>query len=169
MPINETISRAKTELEKNRLWRSKEILQGALITYGYDIELYEAYGLTLLKMGDLVEAGRFLFLSAKRKNEYLEAIDIYKSKCFKNGATQIYSTFPSKAKLNKFSDYPDIIKKELEDYGFPEILKANSGEVHFGGRSRLSKFLDNSLPFIFLVFFGALIILGLIKGCEIIF
>lgn len=169
MAIDKTIGRAKAEIENKRYWRAKEILHGSLNTYGYDTELYEIYGVTLLKMGDLLEAGRFLFLSAKRKEEYNESIEIYKRRYFKNGPKQIYSTFPNKAKLGKLSKYPDIVRKELENYDFPEILEGRKSELHLDDRSIISRFVEFVTPVIFIILFIALVVLGLIKGWELIY
>ncbi|MDQ3686198.1 MAG: hypothetical protein M3430_11450 [Acidobacteriota bacterium] len=62
-----TLEKAERELAQGNLWRAKEILQGSVSDAGYNIELFEKYGIVLLKMGDLPEAGKFLFLSGVSK------------------------------------------------------------------------------------------------------
>ena len=69
------ILNAEKEVAKGNLWRAREILQGSIPNAGYDCDLFESLGNVLLSMGDLPEAGRFLFLAGKRQPEYDEAID----------------------------------------------------------------------------------------------
>lgn len=70
-------TRVQAALSRGELWRAKEILQGAIATLKYDPLLYEQYGLILFQMGDLVEAGKYLFLSGQVKEEYETAINLY--------------------------------------------------------------------------------------------
>ena len=59
----------KAALTNNQLWRAKEILQGTIASSGYDPFLFEQYGLILFQMGDLMEAGKYLFLSGQTREE----------------------------------------------------------------------------------------------------
>src|SRR5262245_8259364 len=93
-----TIERAQAEIERGRLWRAREILQGSIRTLGYNLELYEEYGRLSLRMGDAPEAGRFLFLSGARKPEYEEAIHLYLEKHGQSPAG-LFRSFPQKARL----------------------------------------------------------------------
>ena len=79
-----TLEKAEKEIAQGNLWRAKEILQGSIPNAGYNVELFEKLGIVLLKMGDLPEAGKFLFLSGIRKPEYGQAIGIFLRKHGKN-------------------------------------------------------------------------------------
>jgi hypothetical protein len=57
--------KAEKEIQKDNLWKAKEILQGNLKRLGYDKKLYEMNGQLLDRLGDRIEAGRYLFLSGK--------------------------------------------------------------------------------------------------------
>jgi hypothetical protein len=115
-----TIERAQEETERGRLWRAREILQGS-VRSGYDIEVYEEYGKLLLRMGDWIEAGRFLFLSGARKVAYEEAIALYLSK-HRGGPAELFRSFPRKARLVVLSTYPSAVERDLLARGFPKNL-----------------------------------------------
>jgi hypothetical protein len=82
-------TRVSREIAAKRLWRAKEILQGALSTFGYDTDLYEQYGQLLLLMGDDVEAGKYFFLSGVRKPEYREAIALFVNRHARKNPAQL--------------------------------------------------------------------------------
>lgn len=123
-----TIERAVAEIERERLWRAKEILQGSLGNFGYNLELYEEYGKLLLMMGDLPAAGKFLFLSGARKSGYEQAIGIYLQR-HKDRPAQLFSTFPRKARLIVLSTYPENVEQDLRQLGFPNNLSLYPGAI----------------------------------------
>lgn len=86
------LEHAERELAQGRLWRAKEVLQGA-ISNGYDRELFERLGLVLLRMGDLCEAGRYLFLSGRREAAYQESIGLFLSRHQRNPRA-LFAAFP---------------------------------------------------------------------------
>src|ERR1043165_2825126 len=100
---------ADQEVSKGNLWRAREILQGSIPNAGYNCDLFEKLGTVLLAMGDLPEAGRFLFLSDRRKPEYEQAIRIFLKKYGKNWRS-LLQTFPRVARLSKLSNYPDGVR-----------------------------------------------------------
>ena len=116
-----TIERARAEIDRGRVWRAKEILQGSVRTLGYNLELYEEYGKLLLRMGDAPEAGRYLFLSGARKPEYHEAINLYLAKHGQSPA-RLFRSFPQKARLIVLATYPDTVENDLRQRGFPNNL-----------------------------------------------
>lgn len=123
-----TIERARAEIERGRLWRAKETLEGSLGNFGYNLELYEEYGKVLLQMGDLPLAGKFLFLSGARKPEYDAAIGIYLTR-HKGRPSQLFSTFPRKARLIVLSTYPKAVADDLRQLGFPNNLSLFPGAI----------------------------------------
>ena len=74
------IERANKAIQEGQLWRAKEILSGNIGIREFEPELYQHYGELLLKIGDLIEAGKYLFLSGVRKPEYNESINLYVKK-----------------------------------------------------------------------------------------
>ena len=117
------IQRAQEQIQQGKLWRAKDILNGGISNYPFTPELYRAYGDLLLQMGDLREAGRFLFLSGIREPAYSDAIAIFTSQ-FENGRKeQFYSAFPARARLAKLSDYPAAVADELKKRGFQEVIR----------------------------------------------
>ena len=53
--------RVDEAIERGEMWRAKEILRGNIGTSSYDSQLYERYGRLLLDLGEMVEAGKYLF------------------------------------------------------------------------------------------------------------
>jgi hypothetical protein len=80
-------------------------------------------------MGDLPEAGKFLFLSGIRKPEYWQAIGVVLRKHGKNKAHDLFRTFPHKARLVTLSECPDTLAQQLREFGFPEVLKDENEKV----------------------------------------
>lgn len=118
------IERSTKEIAAGRLWRAKEILSGSLSNYPFSPELYLAYGEVLLRLGDMREAGRFLFLAATEQKQYSAAIQLYLEKCKNADKYSFYNSFPAKARLAKLSDYPESIAQELKRRGFGEIIRS---------------------------------------------
>ena len=124
---NRILDKARAEVEKGNLWRAKEILQGAIRSNGndrYDGQLFEMLGTVFLRMGDLPEAGRFLFLSGVRNPEYLEAVEIFLSRHRGKARQNLLHHLPHRARLRTLSDYPVAVAQAFREMGFPETLKA---------------------------------------------
>jgi len=120
--IMRALEHADLELVAGRPWRAKEILQGSIPNAGYDCELFEKLGLVLLEMGDLREAGRYLFLSGRREPAYAEAIRTFLVRHQKNPRA-LYASFPRVAKLVVLAGYAEPLRGELKQLGFPEVLR----------------------------------------------
>jgi hypothetical protein len=121
------LDRAEQAARRGELWRAKEMLQGAIRAGRYDPALCERLGVVLLRMGDLVEAGKYLFLSGAREPFYEEPIRIYVRRYTAKAARQplqLYYTFPRAARLAHRHDYPAIVAGELARLGLPEKLPA---------------------------------------------
>jgi hypothetical protein len=127
----QAIVNAEIEVARGNLWRAKEILQGSIPNAGYDCDLFERLGTVLLIMGDLPEAGRFLFLAGSRKPEYDEAIGIFLKKHSKNWRVLLHA-FPRVARLSHLAEYPVCVGSQLADFGFPAVIRssANSSSAH---------------------------------------
>lgn len=108
---------ADREIAAGRLWRAKEILQGRLRSAGYDVVLYERYGVVLYQLGDLVEAGKYLFLSGSRKPEYRESIGIYIHRHGKS-LRSLRDTFPTCVRRTGIASYPGNVLADFQAAGF---------------------------------------------------
>ena len=125
--------RVDEAVEKGEVWRAKEILRGNIASGSYDSELYERYGLLLTELGELVEAGKYLFLSGRRSPEYARAIDVYLSRYPADRPEVLYHSFPSAARFSEqLSRYPLEVRRTLQERGLPEYLE----ELH---RKRLER------------------------------
>ena len=100
-------------LDQGRLWRAKEILQGRIGSLTYDPLLYEAYGAVLLEMQDLLQAGKYLFLSGSRRPEYALAIALFLDRHGKKGGKALVDAFPSRAKALPLDRLPEPVRREL--------------------------------------------------------
>jgi hypothetical protein len=109
--------KAEIEINKGNLWRAKEIFQGNLGSLGYDYTLYEQYGNLLDKMGDRIEAGRFLFLSGKVPVNSNESIKLYLVRYTRKEPKNILGTFPKAARLNIVDEYPKVVAEKLKELG----------------------------------------------------
>jgi len=116
--------RVDDAIAEGKLWRAKEMLQGNIGTRGYDTKLFDRYGQVLLAMGDLVEAGRYLFLSGERKPDYEEAIGLYLARHTRKDPRNLLGTFPQPARLQKLDAYPEAVRRALEDLGIKDKVLA---------------------------------------------
>lgn len=160
------LDKARRELDHGNLWRAKEILQGAIRSESYDVELYEMMGTVLLRMGDLPEAGRFLFLSGVRRDEYLEAIEIFLSRHRRKAPQEFVHVLPRKARLRTVSEYPDEVAQVLREIGFPKTVTDENGRV-YQPKDWRDVAVSLTCGTIVIVILG-LIVLGVIKLKEII-
>lgn len=115
-----TIEKSREAWEAGLRWRAKEILQGSIRSCGFNPEIYEEYGRVLLGMGDTLEAGKYLFLSGVRLEEYAEPIKLYLSRYAKTEPTQLYASFPTTARKLGFGRLPDTVQLELRALGLTE-------------------------------------------------
>ncbi len=161
------LAEADREIAAGNLWRAKEILHRSLKYSGYNVQLFEKLGIVLLQMNDLVEAGKYLFLSGVRKPEYEKAIGIFLKK-YEGKPHNLFHPFPRSAKLSKISDYPEAVAVKLRELGFSDGLETVHGitsnqSVGSGGKIALVVFLFIVLAIV------VLIILGIVKLFEIVF
>jgi hypothetical protein len=110
-------ARVQEELARGDLWRAKEILQGNIRHVGYEPELYERYGRVLLRMEDLIEAGKYLFLSGIRTPEYERAISLYLARHAKGRSSNLIGSFPHQARLPDLNGYPSAVADALTKLG----------------------------------------------------
>ena len=161
------LAEADREIAAGNLWRAKEILHGQIKYSAYNVALFEKLGFVLLQMNDLVEAGKYLFLSGVRKPEYEESISIFLKK-YEGKPHNLFHPFPRSAKLSKISDYPEAVAVKLRELGFTDGLETVHGihsnsPVGSGGKIALVVVLLIVLAIV------VLLILGIVKLFEIVF
>jgi hypothetical protein len=163
---NRTLDKAQREIENGNLWRAKEILQGAVAIEKYDVQLFEMMGTVLLKMGDVPEAGRFLFISGVRKPEYLEAIEFFLTRYRRTTPHDFLHILPRSARLRTVSDYPDEVARAMREMKFPEVLKDKNERIiqPLTGKDVGARVACGAIALVIL----ALLILGAIKLWEIV-
>lgn len=122
MPGGDTLyDRVDDAIARGELWRAKEILRGNIRLRGYDVDLYERYGRLLLDIGEMSEAGKYLFLSGRGSSEYEAAISMYLERHVPN-PEHMYFSFPRAARLNDIDGYPEEVRRTLESIDFPVAL-----------------------------------------------
>ena len=122
MPDGETLyDRVDEAIAQGEVWRAKEILRGNIRLRGYDVDLFERYGRLLLEIGEMSEAGKYLFLSGRRSPEYEQAISVYLERHMPN-PEQMYFSFPRVARPDDFDEYPEEVRKTLESIDFPVAI-----------------------------------------------
>lgn len=163
----DVLERAENEISNGNLWRAKELLHRSVGHSDYKIEIYEKLGNVLLQMNDLVEAGKYLFLSGVRKPEYEKAIRIFLQK-YEGKPYNLFHPFPRSAKLSKISEYPQTVADKLQELGLPEELKDVHGIYIKPARGKNGRFALVIFWFTVLAIVG-LIVLGVVKLFEIIF
>lgn len=129
MSVNLLLERVDEAVSRGELWRAKEVLQSAIRYEGYDVVVFQRMGLVLLRMDDLPEAGKYLFLSGVREPPYERAISLYVNRYLGKRAKQrmsLYYSFPRAARLTNRAEYPAAVASELAALGFPENLPAPS-------------------------------------------
>ena len=111
-------------VRRGEMWRAKEMLRGNIGSGSYDSELYERYGTLLMELGELVEAGKYLFLSGRRRPEYDQAIGTYLSRHPEDRPEVLYYSFPSAARFpyRQTSRYPLEVRRTLDERGLPQYF-----------------------------------------------
>jgi hypothetical protein len=106
-------------LTAGQLWRAKEILSGRIASGPFSPDTYEQFGALLLRMGDDLQAGKFLFLSGHRQPEYKPPIDLFLRRYSRAGWQSLLAAFPSAARRCTWSQLPSVVREELVELGVP--------------------------------------------------
>lgn len=134
---NRTFARSDRAIADKQLWRAKEILQGNIATQGLHAELYERYGQLLVRMGDLVDAGKYLFLSGARSPEYEATIQLFLDKHHRD-PERIFNTLPSRAKWAPWEDYPIAVRRDMGALGFTQPDRRVQAQTTLSGKDKLA-------------------------------
>jgi len=118
--VDRLLAKVEAEISADRLWRAREMLQGSMAIYPTDVRVLESYGRLLDRLGDRVEAGKYLFLSGVRGADVDDAISLFISRHGKGHLNSLMNQFPREAKRAGLAAFPATVKVELEALGLPE-------------------------------------------------
>ena len=110
-------TRIENEIAAGRLWRAKEIIRGTIGHTWPDSDVIEQYGQILLRMGDDVEAGKYLWLSGVRRAEYERAVALFLRRHARHGRQMLVAQIPKSFRRVPFSQLPAELRDQLTDYG----------------------------------------------------
>ena len=114
--------RVDAAVQRGQVWRAKELLRGNIGSGSYDSPLYERYGRLLLDLGEAHEAGKYLFLSGRRRPEFDEAIKVYLSRHPQDRPEVLHYSFPAAARFRQIARYPLAVRRVLEERGLPQYF-----------------------------------------------
>ncbi|MBT8487380.1 MAG: hypothetical protein HKN72_11610 [Gemmatimonadetes bacterium] len=155
-----TFAKAESALNRGELWRAKEILQGTLASQQYHPELYERYGRVLLEMGDLLSAGKYLFLSGSRDAAYEAPIAIFLNRFRGRDAGELVRVLPSRAR--DVDRLPPAVVEVLAQMGWrPHDLK-QAGRGYQGSSATDGSWLDHAAVTLSLLIFVVVLGLGIV-------
>lgn len=89
-------------------------------THPTDPELLAAYGELLDRLGDRVEAGKYLFLSGRRGDPYDETIELFLARHAKASLGNVTGQFPRALRGKGLAELPAVVRVDLEALGLPE-------------------------------------------------
>jgi len=116
--VKDRLQKVKTDklaeaLAEGRLWRAKEILTGRIGSGLYEPDVCEQLGLLLLRMGDDLQAGKFLFLSGERRPEYDAPIELFVRRYARASRHSFVATFPAAVRRTLWSQLPPRVQRDL--------------------------------------------------------
>lgn len=83
------------------LWRSKEKIRGQISSREFDPEIFRLYGEILLSMHDTLDAGRYLFFSGARANQYQQAIELFLARFDGKPPARLFEQAPRSLRQNQ--------------------------------------------------------------------
>ena len=114
--MTETLkNKVRQEKQNDRLWRAKEILQGAIASCPYDEELYFEYAKVLFELGDYLESGKYFLLTNTDEKEHHEAIGLFLSR---HHNETCFFQFPRQFKKVELENYPKNLQNLLKKNNF---------------------------------------------------
>ena len=121
-------------IDDGRLWRAREYLASRIASSPYDAALCHQLGWVLLRMGDELEAGRYLFASGQRRPAYREAIEQFLDRYRRGGWPHVVAELPSSIRRVSIAELPVRLSSELAELGKP--AESALGRPRRGGRQR---------------------------------
>jgi hypothetical protein len=110
------LTRIDNEVAAGRPWRAKEIIRGTIGNTWPDAAVVERYGRILLRTGDDVEAGKYLWLSGVRRAEYEPAVALFLRRHGRHGREILLAQMPKSFRRIPFDQLPPEVRGELTKY-----------------------------------------------------
>ena len=111
------LTRIDNEVDAGRPWRAKEIIRGTVGNTWPDSAVVERYGQILLRMGDELEAGKYLWLSGVRRAEYEQPIALFLRRHARHGREILLAQIPKSFRRIPFDQLPQQLRGELTENG----------------------------------------------------
>jgi len=99
------------------VWKARDHLRGRIASSPFSPDLYEQLGVVLLRMGDVPEAGKYLFLSGRREPGYDAAIELFLHRHGRHGWQQLVASFPTSARRASLHSLPAPVRAALDQRG----------------------------------------------------
>jgi hypothetical protein len=116
------LKRAQDHIEAGRLWRAKEILRGTIAS-SPETAILEAYGRLLERLGDRLEAGKYLYLSGARTPQDEDAIALFTQRHVNRRGKDFIALFPAAVRRLRFETLPDAVQDDFRARGVtPSML-----------------------------------------------
>jgi hypothetical protein len=93
------------------------MLRGAIGSGRTDPAILERYGQLLDSVEDCVEAGKYLFLSGVRRQEYERSIGLFLKRHSRGNPRSLVAQFPSRIRQRPFGGLPSAVIAELTSLG----------------------------------------------------
>ncbi|MDP2601186.1 MAG: hypothetical protein Q8S00_01125 [Deltaproteobacteria bacterium] len=140
-------------LQRGELWRAKEILRGRVGRSEYDSLLFEKYGVILLRTADLYEAGKFLFLSGVRNEEYAQPIQLFVDRHRRRQPNRIWYAFPRHVQRMNITQWPKSVVEELANFGvdIESLQRARESYAFRKSSAKNKALLYFALVFLFVI------------------
>jgi hypothetical protein len=118
-PAGRLLTRVEHEVEAGRLWRAREILQGAIRQNATNADVLARYGRLLDRLGDRVEAGKYLFLSGVRGPDVDPAISLFLTRHGRGHLNDLVAQFPSGVIQAGLDALPVVVQSDLTALDLP--------------------------------------------------
>lgn len=113
-------ARLERAAEAGEWWRVREILRGSVGFTPYDPALYREYGDLLLRLGDAMEAGKYLFLAGSSDPGHAGAIELYLRRHARCDWREFRSNWPARARHAPVDALPEPVRGYLRERGMPD-------------------------------------------------
>ena len=121
--------KVEAALNAGELWKARDFLRGRIGSSPYSPNLCEQLGVVLLRMGDVPEAGKYLFLSGRREPGYNDAIGLFLHRHGRHGWRQLVAAFPTSAQNAPIDSLPTGVLEALVQRGLATSAERATGSL----------------------------------------
>ncbi|WP_404308681.1 hypothetical protein [Neorhodopirellula lusitana] len=124
MSIEVTLAKAAVAAEGGEYWRSREILSSSLSSFAYDRRLLSALSDISFKMGNELEAGRWLLTFVDEPDDkQRSALDLFVGRHRSGGFRSLLSQLPAGTRPDTLEDSPAYLRSVLVELDAPKVLR----------------------------------------------